>query len=86
MIPAIAVLRFESARRVWLPVPLFLLWPFYLLAWLCVGVTALVAWIVRRGVHRPARLAFLLAMLWQLSGTLIDVQPREGSAVYIRLI
>lgn len=86
MIPAIALLGISRARRVRLPLPIFLLWPFYFLAWLGVGVAYLLFWVVRGDIRRPARAGFALAMLAHLSGTVVDVHSTDGTRVYLRLI
>jgi hypothetical protein len=64
-------------RRFPLPLPLFLLWPLLLLAWLGLGF----AWLVTAGRSRPAPLVagvMALRVLNDLHGTRIDLRGRDA--------
>lgn len=86
MIPALAIIGFGRKRMIPLPVPLFLLWPFILLA---LAVVGLAGWLTRR---QPAARSGLLvartALLatFHLSGLRIDVRSRDQDNVYFRFI
>jgi hypothetical protein len=86
MPPALLLLRFRRPRRFVLPLPVFLLWPLFLVAWLVLGT----AWVVTipLGRRRPAFLAagvMLLQVLGELHGTRIDFRGRDAT-VYMQFI
>ena len=78
MLPAILLVGAGNPRRVWIPLPLVLLWPFWFLGWvvwLPVAITG-VRW------ARPLRLA-LLAMT-HLSGIRVDIDTKTGEHVHLK--
>ena len=84
MPPALILVRFGRMRWLILPLPLFLLWPFLLLAWLGLGL----AWLATSGRQRPENLLAGLATLHVLSelrGTKIDVRGQDA-VIYMRFI
>lgn len=71
---------------VWIPFPLFLLWPFIGLAWLALTCGEL---FVRNGQNAGQGIAVgkhALAVFCRLSGLRIDVESKDGSGVNIRII
>ena len=84
MPPSLLVLGFGEERRVRLPLPLFLLWPFLLVAWLGLGL----AWLVTSGRPRPGGLMAGLTALRvfsELHGTKIDIRGQDAS-IYMQFI
>jgi len=84
MPPALLLLGIGHMRRLVLPLPLFLLWPLLLLAWLGLGL----AWVATIGRPRPAGLVAgrtTLRALGELGGTRVDVRNHR-SHVYLRFI
>jgi len=83
MPPALLLVRVGRARRLTLPLPLFLLWPLVLLAWVVLGP----AWLVTAG-RRPALLAAGITALRafnELRGTRVDIRGRDAS-IYLQFI
>ena len=83
MIPAIGLIRIGKARwTVPLPLPVFLAWPFVLVA--LAGVALTERLVNRRSTHSKLTMAGggLLA-LCQLSGLKIDVRSTDGSRVFV---
>lgn len=81
MLPAILLFGVGRHRRVWIPLPVFLLWPFWLLGW--------VVWLVFKGLRVPYEnsLKMALVMCAQLSGLKFDVESgTDGGRVYVRMI
>jgi uncharacterized SAM-binding protein YcdF (DUF218 family) len=77
MIPVLAVVAFGRKRRIPLPLPFFLLWPFILLAMAAVW---LAGWFVRGQTREECGLALAktaLLALFHLSGLWIDVRSRD---------
>lgn len=67
-------------RRIWIPVPMILLWPFWLLGW--------VVWAPAR-LLRPEwaqRLRAGLTLMTQLSGLEVDVETTDGTRIRLRLV
>jgi hypothetical protein len=80
MLPALMMIGCGKSKRVWIPLPLFLLWPFWLLGW---GVW-LVLWFFRADVERALRVALTAGL--HLKGTQVDVDAADGTQVHIRLV
>lgn len=82
MPPALLLVRF-GRRRFVLPLPLFLLWPLILVAWLVLGLV----WLVTFGRRSPFLVAgvMVLRVLGELHGTRIDFQGRDAT-VYLQFI
>lgn len=78
--PALLVLR---VGRVWLPLPIFLLWPLVLIAWIVVGALWLLWGLPRRG--RLRMMLNLLAALNALRGLSVDVRGDDEN-VNLRFI
>jgi hypothetical protein len=80
MLPAVLLVGAGPRRRLWIPVPVILLWPFWLLAW--------VAWAPARLARAEwaERLRAVLILLAQLSGTVVDVKAKDGSHVRLRFV
>ncbi len=72
-----------GARRVRLPLPVFLFWPILALAWLCVGLPWLLMGMPRRGWTSTGVQG--LACYHALRGLLIDVN-NANSRVYLHFI
>ena len=79
MLPGLVLIGLGSRHRVWIPIPLILFWPFWLVGWvLWVLVAALGAsW------HRPLREA--LVMGYHLSGFKMDIKSADGQGIYVRM-
>ena len=82
MLPTVLWVGVDSRRRIWIPVPVFLLWPFWLLSW--------VVWL-----RLPARLLIPqwahalrtgLILLAQLSGLVLDVDTQHGTRIHLRFV
>lgn len=80
MLPTVVLVGAGARRRVWIPVPVFLLWPFWLAGW---------------AVWAPARLLRLewahglragLILLAQLSGLSLDVDTADGTRIHLRFV
>jgi len=69
-----------NPNRVWIPVPLVLLWPFWILAW----VVWLPVAIAGARWARPLRMT--LIMMTQLSGVRIDIDSASGDHVHLRMV
>ena len=80
MLPSILLLGIGSRRHIWIPLPIFLLWPFWLLGW----PIWFLLWFLRISWRKPVRVALMLAL--GLSGLLIDVDTKDGDHIYIRMI
>ena len=80
MLPTLALIGFGRRRRFWLPLPAFLLWPFWILAW--------IPWLVMRLLHLPqaTRLRLFLKCSAHLSGLRLDVETQDGWHIYVRLV
>jgi hypothetical protein len=81
MIPPCFVLVGVGAKRlIWIPVPLILLWPFWLFGW---AVWAF-AWMLR--VEREHDLRMGLTLLAQLTGLRMDVDTTDGTHIHLRFV
>jgi hypothetical protein len=80
MIPSLLMMRFGRVRRLWLPLPFFLIWPFWVLAWLI--------WLIITLFNRAAalKIAVIQMMLWKLRGLTVDVNAQDGTQIYFRFI
>ena len=84
MPPVLLLLGIGRVRRVFVPLPLILLWPLLLLGWLFLGV----AWLATVGRPRPDSLqagAAGLRALHELRGTRIDIRRRDNF-IHMRFI
>ena len=76
---------FGGRRRFFLPLPLFLIWPLYLLAYMIFGL----AWLLTPRSAKPAGLTAALAALdagRRLSGLRVDIQSAQNENIYLRFI
>jgi hypothetical protein len=80
MLPVLMLVGVGARRRVWIPLPMVLLWPFWFLGW---GVWLLL-WVVRASWARPLQGALQLGC--SLSGLRVDVESVNGKSVHVRLI
>jgi hypothetical protein len=80
MVPALLLVGVGQSRRVWIPLPVFLLWPFWLLGWMVWTVFRLFAipW------EKPLRFALLLGM--HMSGVRVDIDTNDGTNIHVRMI
>jgi hypothetical protein len=80
MLPAFLLVGVGTRRRVWLPIPVFILWPFWLLGW--------PVWLAFRIVGfrwaEPLKLALVVGA--HLSGTRVDIDASDGEQVHIRMV
>ena len=80
MLPGLALIRIGRRRSVWIPLPIVLLWPLWLLAW---PVWALM-WALRIPGHR--HLWLLLVLSGRFSGVRLELSSRDGRHILFRLI
>jgi len=80
MMPAVILVGLGQIRTIWLPLPVFLLWPLWLLGW--------VFWALMRFLHLPGhrRLWLALSLSGRMSGSSLDIRSREGQRIQIRMI
>jgi hypothetical protein len=80
MLPAVLLVGAGPRRRIWIPVPVILLWPIWLLAW--------VVWAPARlaSAEWADRLRAFLILLAQLSGTHVDVDAADGTRIRLRFV
>lgn len=80
MLPAFLLIGFGKLRRPWVPIPLILFWPFWLLGW--------VLWPMFRLFSRRWALALrtTLVLGLHLSGTRIDVSSANGDHIHMRMV
>ena len=80
MLPTVLLVGVGQRRRICLPVPVILLWPFWLLGW--------VVWAPARllfpGWAHPLRAGLIL--LAQLSGLSLDVDTTDGTRIHLRFV
>lgn len=80
MIPTLLMMRIGRRRGAWIPLPAFLLWPFWLLGWL----VWLFAWLL--GAKWEAGLRMGLTLMAHMRGLKMDVNEPEGTRVHLRFI
>ncbi len=80
MLPSLLLIRFRNPRRLWIPVPVLLLWPLWLVGW--------VVWVVLwpTGLRAGYYLWTVLVSATQLSGLEVDVDSRDGTSIHFRLL
>jgi hypothetical protein len=86
MVPSLLVMRIGPGRGVPLPLPLFLLWPFFILAALLVGAGYLAVLVVGGDTRRFAMAGLAGRMLLNLRGLKIDVRSHDGTRLYFWII
>jgi len=80
MIPTLLMMRVGKRRGVWIPLPAFLLWPFWLLGWFVWGL----GWLFGARWRNPLRVG--LVLMAHLRGLKVDVKESEGTRIHFRLI
>jgi hypothetical protein len=83
MIPALLILGIGRQRRFPIPLPLFLIWPFVIVA---LGIVSIGAAVFGRRTEQGRHLHLArigLLTLFQLSGLKIDVREQSGEGVNI---
>jgi len=80
MLPGMLLIGAGARRRIWIPVPVIVLWPLWLLGW--------VVWAPARLLRRPWApvLGGGLIALAQLSGLRLDLDARDGTRIHLRFI
>jgi len=80
MLPALVLVGFGHGRRFWIPLPAFLLWPFWVLGW--------VVWSVFRTIgfqwEKPLRTTLVAGM--HLSGLRVDIDSNHGGRFNVWMI
>ena len=83
MLPTLLMLRIQ---KIYIPLPLFLLWPLLLLAALLL-VVAYVPVALLGGRTRPFERALILGRaFFNLHGLKVDVHSHDGKQIYFRII
>ena len=80
MLPTVLLVGVGQRRRVWIPLPVILLWPFWLLGW----VVWAPAWLLRSEWAQALRTGLLL--LAQRSGLQLDVDTTDGTRIHLRFV
>jgi len=83
MIPTLLMLRIQ---KVYIPLPLFLLWPFLLLAALLLAVAYVPVALVGGNTQPFAHALALGRVFFNLHGLKVDVRSHDGTQVYLRII
>jgi hypothetical protein len=80
MLPAVLLIGAGPRRGIWIPVPVLLLWPVWLLGWF--------VWVPARlsRAEWADALRATLILLAQLSGTVLDVDTTDGTCIRIRFV
>ena len=80
MLPALVLVGLGEARRFWIPLPAFLLWPFWVVGW--------VVWALMRllGIPGHRRLWLILSLAGRFSGLRLDIKSKEGQRIQVRMI
>jgi hypothetical protein len=80
MPPALLLVGIGRHRRLWIPLPVLLLWPFWLLGWAVWGLFKAVgiSW------ERPLQAALMAGA--HLSGVRVDIDSSNGAHVHVRMI
>lgn len=80
MLPALLLVGIGHGRRFWIPLPAFLLWPFWLLGW--------VVWSVFRIVEfpweKPLHAALMIGI--HMSGVRVDIDSTDGDQIHVWMI
>ena len=80
MLPALLWVGVRRTRLLWIPVPVFLLWPFWLVGW--------VVWALLRIFQipwaRPLRMALVVGL--HLSGVEVDIDSADGDHIHLRMV
>lgn len=78
--PALLLVGVGHRRRVWIPLPVLLLWPIWPLGWAVWGALRVfgIQW------ERPLRMALVMGL--HLSGVEVDIDSADGARVHLRFI
>jgi hypothetical protein len=79
-LPTVLLLGAGPRCRIWIPVPVILLWPFWLLGWM--------VWAPARLLHpeRAHALRAGLILVAQLSGLKVDLKTTDGTRIRLRFV
>jgi len=80
MLPAVLLVGAGSRRRIWIPMPVILLWPFWLVGWAVWAPARLLR------LERADALRAALILLAQLSGLRVDVDTADGTRIHFRFV
>jgi hypothetical protein len=81
MLPAFMLVGIGQEKPVWIPLPFFLLWPFWLLGW--------VVWLFLKAARAPQGKALKKALMLgaSLSGLVVEVDSKKDDThIHLRLI
>jgi hypothetical protein len=81
MLPVWMLIGVGQDRRIWIPLPFFLLWPFWLLGW--------ILWLFMKAARAPQEkvLRLVLMLGTQMSGTIIEIDSKnDDSHIHIRMM
>lgn len=80
MLPSLLLFGAGARRRVWIPLPVVLFWPVWLLAW--------AVWVPARvlGTEWAHSLRAALTLLARLSGLRLDVDAADGTRIHLRFL
>jgi hypothetical protein len=80
MLPSLFLVGVGRSRRFWIPLPVFLLWPFWLLGW--------VVWTVFKIANfpweKPLRTALVIG--FHLSGVRVDIDSADGDHIHLWMV
>ena len=76
MIPSLMVIRFGQNLKYWIPIPLFLLWPFLLAVWIVVAVlrVSVPSW-----RHQCIRILFALKAFALARGFALEIRSPDAN-------
>lgn len=80
MLPTLLWVGAGSRRRIWIPLPVILLWPFWLLGWVVWAPVRLLSPTLARA------LALGLILLAQLSGLALHVDTTDGTRIHFHFV
>ena len=80
MLPALVLVGIGHSRRFWIPLPAFLLWPFWLLGWAVWTVFKILGF----PCEKPLHTALMIGV--HLSGVRVDIDSADGSQIHIWMI
>ncbi|MGD8412879.1 MAG: hypothetical protein PVF33_01530 [Candidatus Latescibacterota bacterium] len=80
MLPSLLWVGIRRTRLFWIPIPVFLFWPFWLAGWVVWGLV----WLFRIPSEKQLRIA-LVAGLY-LSGVEVDIDTADGNHIHLRLV
>jgi hypothetical protein len=81
MLPVLMLIGVGRDRWIWIPLPVFLLWPFWLLGW--------IVWLLMKAAGAPQAKMLRMALILgaQLSGTIVEVDSKkDDTTIHLRMI